>query len=284
MGVQPVAVVAAVMAAMCFATNSVCQHHDVNRAAAGRGMRARLLVRLASRPVWLFGSAAGLTAVLLQALALMWGPVSVVEPVLVTALLFALPATALVRRRRPAPAEWGWALAVLAGLVWFLLAAAPTSAGPGRVRGTVLLVATLMLILLAGVLVALARRRARYRAALLGAGSGVGYGIASALGKYCLLKLSSGPMAVLADWPIWALPVVAVSSVVLAQTAFHAGPLAASLPPLTVLQPLVAVLLGVLALAETLAHTASAITGELLGGSLLIVATLALARRTSATR
>ena len=244
-------------------------------------MRARLLVRLASRPVWLFGSTAGLTAVLLQGLALLWGPVSVVEPVLVTALLFALPATALVRRRRPAPAEWGWALAVLAGLVWFLLSAHPSSAGPGLLHGSVLLVTTVVLILLGGALVVVARQRRRYRAALLGAASGVGYGIASALGKYCLLQLQSGPQTVLADWPIWVLPVVAISSVVLTQTAFRAGPLAASLPPLTVLQPLIAVLLGVTALAETLAHSASAIIGELLGGALLVVATLALARRTS---
>lgn len=284
MGVQALTVLVGLASAVCFATNSVCQHHDVNRTMAGRGMRLRAIVHLASQPVWLFGSAAGLTAVVLQGVALTVGPVSLVEPLLVNALVFALPATALVRRRRPEAAEWAWAAAVLAGLVLFLVSANPTSIGPGRVRGTVMVVATLVLVVLVVVLATLARRRRRYRAALLGAASGVGYGIAGALGKYCLLQLQSGPLYVLAHWPVWALPVVAVSSVVITQTAFRAGPLAASLPPLTVLQPLVAVLLGVIALGETVSYSVSAVAGELLGGALLVAATIGLARHTSASR
>ena len=284
MGIQALTVLLALASAVCFATNSVCQHHDINRTMVGRGMRLRTAVHLVSQPVWLFGSAAGLTAVLLQALALTVGPVSLVEPLLVNALVFALPATALVRRRRPQAVEWAWAVAVLAGLVLFLVAANPTSIGPGRVRELIMVIATLMLTVLIVVLAVLARRRPRYRAALLGAASGIGYGIAGALGKYCLLQLQSGPLYVLAHWPVWALPVVAVSSVVITQTAFRAGPLAASLPPLTVLQPLVAVFLGVAALGETVSYSISAVTTEIFGGALLVAATIGLARHTSASR
>lgn len=282
MSVPPGAVLAGLAAAMCFATNSVFQHHGVNRAAAGRVMRGQLLARVAARPVWLLGSAAGLVAVGLQALALAWGPVSVVQPLLVTALLFALPATVLVRGRRPAPAEWVWACVLIVGLVLFLASAHPESAAPGRVRSTGLLVATLALGVLGGLVVGMALwARTRYRAVLLGAASGVGYGLAGALGRYCLVQLQSGPRLVLTDWPLWALLAVVVLSVVVEQVAFRAGPLAASLPPITVLEPLVAVFLGVTTLDESVGLSLGALVGEGAGGITLLVALMFLARHAS---
>lgn len=281
---QWMALGAALGSAVGFAVNTSCQHYGVARTDTGRG--PHWWARLATRPVWLVGSAAGLFAVALQALALATGPVTIVQPVLTTELVFALAATALLQRSRPACVEWCWAGVLLAALAVFLLAAHPASGPPRQISHTVLLVTTLAGLALAAGLAGLATRpAARYRAALLGASTGVGFGVTSVLGKYCLLQLlHDGPLPALADWPAWTLLVVALASVAVEQTAFHAGPLAASLPPLTVLEPLVSTTGGVIALNETLRLAPGSLFFEALSGLLLLTAAIQLARHTAPTR
>lgn len=277
---QWAAVGTALGAAVGFAVNTSCQHHGVTGTRASAD--PRWWTRLATRPVWLLGSAAGLVAVALQATALATGPVTIVQPVLTTELIFALSATAVLQRRRPARAEWGWAGVLLGALALFLLAAHPESGQQPKTDHAVMLATTLAGILLAVGLAGLAvRSGTRYRAALLGAATGVGFGITSVLGKYCLLQLRYGPLHVLSDWPVWTLLTVALASVAVEQTAFHAGPLAASLPPLIVLEPLVAVAAGVLALSETLSTSPGALLVEAISGLVLLVAAVQLARHTA---
>lgn len=267
-------------AAIGFAINTSLQHHGASQAHTFRG--ARWWARLLTRPVWLAGSTAGLLAVVLQALALALGPVSIVQPILTTALVFALPATALLQQRRPARAEWGWAGLLLSALTVFLLAAAPEAGTQRGISHTSLLVTTLAGLLLAAALAGLAVGPAtRYRPVLLGAATGVGFGITSILGKYCLLQLGAGPLSVLTDWPVWVLLAIALGSVAVEQAAFRAGPLAASLPPLIVLDPLVATIGGVAALNETLSYAPVALVAETLTGLGLLLAATQLARHTT---
>lgn len=278
---QWAAVGIALGAAVGFAINTTCQHHGASRIRAVAG--AHWWVRLATRPVWLAGSIAGLVAVALQALALASGPITIVQPVLTTELIFALSATALLTRRRPAHTEWLWAGALIAGLTIFLFAAHPMPGPSHRIGHTTILIMTVGGLILAGGLAAVALGPAsRYRAALLGASTGVGFGVTSILGKYCLLQLRAGPLHVLTDWPVWVLLVVALASVAVEQAAFHAGPLAASLPPLTVIEPLVATTGGVVALDETLRVSFPALLIETLSGLILLLAALRLARDTAA--
>jgi drug/metabolite transporter (DMT)-like permease len=79
--------------------------------------------------VWLAGLLAAVGTVALQVLALASGPLSLVQPLLVSAVLFALPASVLLERRRPSLVEWGWALLLVGGLGVFLRAANPRT-GP----------------------------------------------------------------------------------------------------------------------------------------------------------
>ncbi|MGH3492220.1 MAG: DMT family transporter [Sciscionella sp.] len=299
-------------AALCFALASVCQHHDASRDALrqttdkqprdrlGRVtdnqwgnhtgdtrpdeavLRWRLALRLLARPVWLLGAVAGVGGVLLQGVALAWGLLIVVQPVLVSGLLFALPLEALIDGRRPPWAQWGWAGFMVSGLALFLIATRPHS-GDGMLHHTRLLVGSTLILTLCAVLLVVARRRGpRYRALLLGLVAGAGLGLSAVLGKYCLTLLHHGLVALLVSWPLWLLLPTAAASLMVTQAGFAAGPLVASLPPLTLLDPLIGVALGVLAFPETVATSPLALTGDLLGAAMITLGVIKLARHTAA--
>lgn len=67
------------------------------------------------------------------------------------------------------------------------------------------------------------------------------------------------------------------------QATYQAGPLAASLPVMTMADPLVAIVIGALAFAETVTHTPASLTAEGAGAAAMAAAVVALARRSSQT-
>ena len=102
------------------------------------------------------------------------------------------------------------------------------------------------------VAVALTGIRSGPRALLLGAACGALYGTAVALTKPVIDELTHGPVAVLSGWELWALVASGAAGFYLQQRAFQAGSLAASLPAITISEPLVAVFLGFTVLGERL--------------------------------
>jgi drug/metabolite transporter (DMT)-like permease len=281
---EALAAAAALGASVCFAAGNTCQHYDVDRCRGPGSVRLGVLARLATRPVWWVGSAVGLAGVLLQVLALAWGSLVVVQPLLVSSLLFALPAAAMLRRRRVSLADSGWALLLVASLALFLLVARPGGhSGPLHVGRLGIAVGALGALCLLVVALA-ASGHLRHQAAWWGAAAGAGLGVSTALGKYCLLLLPLGVVAVLRDWPLWVLLGTVAASVLLTQTAFQAGPLAASLPALTMLDPVAAVCLGVVGLSESVARSPAALAGQVLAGLAMTVAVVQLARRTAPPR
>src|SRR5262249_7544126 len=66
----------------------------------------RLIRRLIRHPLWLTGWLVNLAGFGSQAVALYFGSVALVQPLLVTQLLFALPMAAVQRRERPIPRDW----------------------------------------------------------------------------------------------------------------------------------------------------------------------------------
>lgn len=84
-------VILALLSAMAFATASVLQQRAARDVPESLAMRPGLLWRLVRSPMWLAGTVADLSGFGLQALALGLGSLIVVQPVLCTGLLFALP-------------------------------------------------------------------------------------------------------------------------------------------------------------------------------------------------
>ena len=88
------------------------------------------------------------------------------------------------------------------------------------------------------------------RAVLLGAAGGILYGAGAALTKSVMSYLDDGLVDVVTSWEVYALIIALSLGTYLQQSAFQAGSLAQSLPAISVLEPVTAVILGMTVLQE----------------------------------
>lgn len=274
-----VAIIFALVSAGCAAVAFVLQHRSARAVPSGRGLRIGLLARLLRHPIWLVGISASGAAFLFHVAALQGGQLAVVQPLLMSSLLFALPATALLDRRRPSAMEWMWALVLIVGLVLFLGSARPR-AGEALPDESTFLVTLVIAGALAAVCVIFgAVPFRRYRPTFFGLATGIGYGIVAALIKYVVGMGLSEPVGLLLGWPLYVLIAVGACAIILNQTAYQAGSLAAALPALTLADPVVAALIGIIAFDERVSGSDVAIAGQVIGAVLAAAAALQLARR-----
>ncbi|OBB90640.1 DMT family transporter [Mycobacterium sp. 852002-40037_SCH5390672] len=233
---------------------------------------------------WWLGGLAAITNYSLQAAALAWGSVVLVTALQVTALLFALPIYARLARHRIKPREWMWALILAAALAVVVIVGDPAAGKQRAPLQTWIIVALVMVPLLVACVVA-ARLWAGspFAAMLLAVVAGSSLALFAVLTKGVVEMSEHGPMRVLTspEFVPWLL--VALTGMIFQQSAFRAGSLTASLPTMTVAKPVVAGLLGVLVLDETLnANGPKAFV--LIGAvAVVIVATIALARGEAAS-
>jgi drug/metabolite transporter (DMT)-like permease len=273
------AVLLALAGACAFAVSTVVQHRQAtDTPMVGKGS---WLVRLARRPAWLAAQVAGGLGVVLHAAALRSGPVTLVQPLLASGLVFALALGAWVDRRHPArprlgPGHWGAALAVALGLTGFLLSARP-AAGAAAASGARLGIVSLAALLVAVVAVLATRRPGQRHAALVrGVAAGVCFGVTGLLLKQLLgVPLPSWSAAGTAGEIV----VVALAGIYASQAAYAAGSLVESLPVTTVLEPAIGVLLAGPLFGESLLPGGGARLGQLAGALLLGAGLVVLARR-----
>ncbi|MDQ6837053.1 MAG: DMT family transporter, partial [Actinomycetota bacterium] len=109
-------------------------------------------------------------------------------------------------------------------------------------------------------------------------GAGVTFAATAAALKGTTDALSHGLVAVFTGWPLYLLVVAGAIGLLLNQLAFSAGPLRASLPAITTLDPVASLAIGVVVYDEQLRHGPLAVTGAAVGLALVVAATLALTR------
>ena len=130
------AVVFALAAAFSNAVNLMTQH-SASVGAPAREKGWRLALYLVRQPLWLLGGAAAVGSYAFQALALHNGPMSVVQPVLVTELVFVLVLRRVWIRQDVARAAWAAVTVVCVALAVFLAVAEPTGGQPAPGGGGV---------------------------------------------------------------------------------------------------------------------------------------------------
>ncbi|MGE0300155.1 DMT family transporter [Pseudonocardia sp.] len=275
----------ALLAALLFAIASAVQQNTAaevpDDVAGGLGL-IRVLVR---RPWWWIGTLSDVGGYVAQAAALAVGSLVLVQPLLVTTLLFALPLGARWSGRALRPADRAWAVLLAASLAVFVAVGEPT-AGADRAPleawlPTAAVLGAVLVACLVGAAVSKRQRRGTVRAFLLAVATGVLYGITAALTKGVVTELDGGILRLLATWETYALAVVAVSGTLLQQSAFQAGDLAASLPAITVGEPVVGVAIGLTVLGEQLQADGVEWLVIALAVGLAVTATVALARATA---
>lgn len=261
-----VAVVAALGCAACFAAASVAQQRAARTVPESRNLSFRLLTDLLHRPRWLAGVAASAGGLGLQAVALHYGGLTLVQPLILTELLFALPVAVRLHRRRMHSREWLATAGVAGGIAAFLVAGSPSGGRPDPSVETWLIMGGILAALVAGPLMVARDPERPLRSTMLGVAAGVTFGaLAALLDSLTFVIAHHGFLGALQSWQLYALPVIAAGGELLAQSAFQAGPLAACLPAMDSLEPAVSIAVGVAAFGEHIAHSPLALTVELLG-------------------
>jgi hypothetical protein len=116
------------------------------------------------------------------------------------------------------------------------------------------------------------------RAAVLGSATGIAWGFVAAVIKELSSHLGDGAGAVLSTWSLYVLLVVGAATMLLASHALAAGPLAASQPGFTILDPLSAALLGIFLFGEHIQTGPWDLGGEALALALVAVGAAILSR------
>ena len=274
-----IAVLLALCAAFFIAIGDVIQQRSAHEVTDEQVSPIQLFSRLLRDKIWWLGSVVGGAGFGFQAAALGFGSVLLVQALLVTSLLFALPMSAYFAHRRVSRSQWLWAVLLAASVAVIVTVGNPTE---GHSRGGFEL--WIWVIAIMGPALALCVIGARVwsgkpaAAVLLALVSGSLWGLFAVLTKGVVGRIDHGLEAMLVSPELYAWALVAVGATAWQQSAFRAGSMAASLPTMTVTEPIVGSVLGIFVLGETLRPGEAGWFVLIIAVGAMVLATAALAR------
>ncbi|MFF7604274.1 DMT family transporter [Streptomyces parvulus] len=240
------------------------------------------------RPGWWAAVALNGLGGLLHVVALALGPLSLVQPLGALTIVFALPMAALFVGRRAGATAWRGALMATVGLAGLLSLVGASDAQSldttQRIGAAVVTGAVIVALMIAG---RAAHRHPAVRSILLATASGIAFGMSSVFTKTVAVDWSGGISA--ADLPSMAvIGVLATAGMVLSQASYRGAGLAAPLATLTVVNPVVAAVVGITMFGESFRYgttgTALALScGVVAAGGLILLTTERIARESAAT-
>lgn len=241
------AILFALLSALSIAWGTVIRHRVGTSVSAGS---APMLGTLRSLWWWV-GLGAAMLGYLLQIVALSFGTLLIVQPILVLSLMFTLPLSARMAGRRISKAETTWAALLTVAVAVLVILGRPTSGDPHPPLHTWLLSLGIGVVVIGGILLFAMTRTGGTRALLLGSMTGAIMGYLALMSKAVVDTWSaSGLDGVLLSWEIYALLALAGIGTAVQQMSFNAAALKNSLPAMTIVEPLVAFSLGYAVLGE----------------------------------
>jgi len=220
--------------------------------------RPRSFLVLLTEWVWLLGLAAQVVGVVLQAAALDRGRVSIVQPLLVSTVIWALPLGYFLTNQTVGRREIAGAGIIVVGLALFASFADPAG-GVDDAPGSDWVASILVIGIGCAALLLFANRGSlTARAAVLGTTAGILYGLSATLMKPVVENLHAvGVSGVLSGWEFWVMATAGLVGFVIQQLSLATGRLVPSVATVSVANPVVSVILGALVLQERLDRTPS---------------------------
>jgi drug/metabolite transporter (DMT)-like permease len=242
----------AVLAAAANAVSSVLQRKGAISAPPDRTGGLRVVVEQLHHKVWFGGFGLLVVGFFAQAAALSVGSLAAVQPILAAELPFTLIIAARLLRGRLGKREWLAVLAMTGGLAAALAAAAPTAGRPDTSGLAWAVGCGCVLAVLAATAATGWRLDGPARAALLGASAGGLFGLTAAFMATVTSRAQGGVVELVGSWQLYAMIAGGFAALVVLQQAYGAGLLAAAQPGVTIVDPIVAVVLGVTLFGEQL--------------------------------
>lgn len=238
------AVLLALLTAFLYALSNVLELTEAEKIPDEYALRPGLVGRLVRRPIWLLGLLSDVGGYVAQAGALALAAVAFVEPILALGIVMALFLGAWITKRQIQRSDWVAAVVLCGGLATFLYEVSPTggralASGAGWVIGGPVLAAAIL-----GCIGWASVRRGPARAVLLGMAAGISFGASAVLTKALVHYLGEGVFAWVNHWEPYALAVSSIGGVIVAQSAFQTGELAASVGTTEAMGPITAAALG----------------------------------------
>jgi drug/metabolite transporter (DMT)-like permease len=234
--------------------------------------------RLVHNKIWLAGWVTNLLGFFTQAAALHLGTLSVVQPVLVTQLLFSLGWAAVKTRQRPRLLDWVAGATICAGITLFVVERTQ-NVSPGEPdRARVLIAAGLAAAVVLALVKGAAGRRPSLHAGMLSVAAGICFAMSAVL-----IKLTSdsllhrGVGATATDWVGYSLAVSTAVGLLIEQEAFASGSLPTAIAGMSITNPIASYVIGVLAFHEALPSGPGVLAAFAGAGVMLFVGTVGLA-------
>ena len=275
------AVLFALASALTIAWGTVVRHRIAEEAPDASGeLRDSPILRVIRRPLWWAGLSTAFLGYGFQVVALGFGPLLIVQPILCLSLMFTLPLSSIYQKQRISKAELFWAFVLSAAVAIIVIVGNPAH---GDVQPT--LRRWIPALIIGGaVLIALDRfayTRIRHeKAFFLGVVTGAIFGYVAVLSKATVnLFMTGGIDALIFNWEGYALIGMATLGTIVQQSSFNAAALRHSLPAMTVAEPFVAFALGYAVLNERFQVAGFEWLLMVLAAAAMVVSTFALSRQ-----
>ena len=248
--------VLALMAAVLFALAAALQQKGALNLPTVSLKEPASLARLVGQTMWLLGTAALLVGYVLQAAALDRGRLAIIQPLLVMTIVFALPLGYLLTGQHVGRKEIVGAGVIVVGLAAFALFGDPAGGRENAPGSEWAIAIAVIVVVCVGLLLFGGRGGLTMKAAVYGTVAGILFGLSAALTKPTLEFLHDGVDELLSHWEPYALAVAGVLGFVLQQVSLGTGRLAPSVATVSVANPVVGILLGLILLDERLSRPA----------------------------
>ena len=280
---QAIGIPLALIGAVFLSLGAQFQHRGVTKVEASTvevtgGLNMRQLVLLMSRPSWVFGTVMLGLAIVLQLTSLAFAPLIVVQPLGAVALVITAVLNARVSRVKLNRASVVAITMCVGGVGLFVTVAAFTAVDKPVTDAnliTILIVLGIVLLAFAAAFVVL---RTKFKAIFYIIGAGVLYGFVATLAKVIINRTQNGNFEWLTLVCVVGLLLAAASGAYFVQNAYSSGPPDLVIAGLTVIDPLIAVGIGIIVLGEASQAPAWAAVLFVLAGAVAIWGVFVLAK------
>ena len=268
-------------AAILNAISVIIQRRVAGKPAANELFRVPFIKNLTLNKIWLAGFGLQVPAFFLQAAALKYGSLIVVEPLLTMDLVCILLILRFYYHLPTSPRDWE-AESIGLGLGG-LLASAHTHSGQQAFALIYWLptVGCLLGLIIGAIFIVRRTDSSRSRAWIMGLAAGLSFALGAALTKLTVQQLQYGVWAVFSSWQVYALLLSGILAIIMTQNTYGAGPVVTSQPTMELTEPIVCIALGMILFGDTINYQPSALILEAITGLIACIGIWLLSRSDS---